>query len=74
MSGYFKYIDGYYEEYIVTGWLENMEQKDVQGGEHFSGSNRGDVGSIDITLTKPVYDSCALMRTDLARVRCVRKQ
>ena len=73
MSGYFKYIDGDYEEWLVTGSLKNMDQKDVVGGEHFSGSNRGDVGSIDITLTKPVYDSCALKRTDYARVRCVRK-
>ena len=71
MTGYFKYIDA---DYSLFGSLSNMGEKDVKGDgtETFSGSNNK-LSLPTTTLTKPVYDSCALMRTDYARVRCVRK-
>jgi hypothetical protein len=71
MTGYFKYIDA---DYSLFGSLSNMGEKDVKGdgSERFSGSNNK-LSLPTTTLTKPVYDSCALMRTDYARVRCVRK-
>ena len=74
MTGYFKWINGNYKEYFVTGYLENMNELDVKGDgtEKIDAENRKT--SYSETLTKPVYDSCALKRTDYARVRCVRKQ
>jgi hypothetical protein len=74
MTGYFKYINGEYVEYFIGGYLRNMDEHDVKGdgSEKFSGSNNK-LTLNTTTLTKPVYDSCALMRTDYARVRCVRK-
>lgn len=74
MTGYFKYIDADYSDSAnwFRGELSNTEEHDVEVGKKFSGSNQK--YDISETLTAPVYDSCALMRTDYARVRCVRKK
>lgn len=80
MTGYFKYIDA---DYSWSGSLSNTKENDVvgDGRERFQGAN-GTLWSNtwDHTLTKPLYDDPnnpndggALLRSDMARVRCVRK-
>lgn len=67
-TGYTKYIDA---DYSITGRFTNTGQKDVTGGERFSGSNNSE--SWTHTLTKSAPEEGNMPRTSYARVRCVRK-
>ena len=72
-TGFTKYIDADYEEWLITGSLKNMNEHDVLGGESFSGSNNNEK-NINHKLTKSAPEAGNLHRTkDKARVRCVRK-
>ena len=69
MSGYSKYIDADYSD--ITGISNTQENNVPENGKTFSGSNRSE--SWTHTITPPIYEEGALLRTDYARVRCVRK-
>lgn len=69
-TGFYKYIDA---DYSLLGDLSNTDQKDVTGGESFSGSNNAEQ-KIEHTLTKSAPQAGNLHReNDMARVRCVYK-
>ena len=77
-TGYKQWIDADYEydkflgmPVAGTGEMKNTTPKNVVGGEVVSGSNQSD--SWNVTLTKSQPQSGNKARTDMARIRCVRK-
>ena len=73
MSGYSQYMEGEGWTVGIYTSIDIESPKDVQGNESFSGYNSAQ-GQWSHNLTKGKYDEGALLRTDMARVRCVRKQ
>ena len=66
-----KYIYVDYRDWLVTSWIELIEERDAANNQNFQRSNNS--GSWNHTLITPVYEDGAKMRTEKARVRCVRK-